>query len=425
MLTSSSSPEEILALVKLINQSLCSLTSGDTFASNISRCELVSAAERLVLAARSPEENLFAIAQQVITPYTFKRHRNGMVLTWHVQPAQNAALRCAIALGIPSLLPLDGSPLSTDELGLSTGAEKNLLKRLLQACASTSLIAQTSEQHYAHSAISRALISSANRDLITLMYDYNGRAIFALPEFLKSRQWQDPGTYEHCAFMFGSRTELPMWEYRDQNEDCRKVFDSGMRSEIVASLSTEKSSGPFAFGEELGHEAIEDGVTIIDLGGGRGQALEQIRADHPELKGRFVLLDLKPVIDRAIEIGLPSWIEPVVGSFFESLPIRGAQMYFIRRTLHNWGDEPCRIILRNVAAAMTPGFSRLIITDMVVDNVGAAREMAWEDLNMMTIGGIERTERQWRDLLGDCGFKIHKIWRNSAVEHAVIDARVK
>lgn len=123
--------------------------------------------------------------------------------------------------------------------------------------------------------------------------------------------------------MVGSRTELPMWEYRDQDEDCKRVFDSGMRSEIVAGLSTGKSSGPFEFGIELGNQATDDGVTILDLGGGRGQALEQIRADHPELRGRFVLLDLKPVIDKAIDIGLPSWIEPVVGSFFESLPIRG------------------------------------------------------------------------------------------------------
>lgn len=100
-------------------------------------------------------------------------------------------------------------------------------------------------------------------------------------------------------------------------------------------------------------------------------------------------------------------------------------MYFVRRTLHNWGEDPCRIILGNVAAVMTRGFSRLLITDMVVDNVGAVREMAWEDLNMMTIGGIERTERQWRNLLDECGFVVHKIWRNSATEHAVIDARLK
>lgn len=69
--------------------------------------------------------------------------------------------------------------------------------------------------------------------------------------------------------------------------------------------------------------------------------------------------------------------------------------------------------------------SRLLVTDMVVADTNAAREMAWEDLNMMTIGGIERTERHWRELLDECGFRVHRIWSNSPVEHATIDARLK
>lgn len=69
--------------------------------------------------------------------------------------------------------------------------------------------------------------------------------------------------------------------------------------------------------------------------------------------------------------------------------------------------------------------SRLLVTDMVVADTNAAREMAWEDLNMMTIGGIERTERHWRELLDESGFRVHRIWSNSPVEHATIDARLK
>lgn len=185
---------------------------------------------------------------------------------------------------------------------------------------------ETSEHHYAHNSVSRTLLSPTNRALLTLMYDYNGRGVLALPEFLKSRHWCDAGSYTDCAFMLGSRTELPMWEYRDQDEDCKRIFDLGMQSEIVASLSTGKPSGPFPFGEELAlgeHRREEEPVTIVDIGGGRGQALEQIRADHPELTGRFVLMDLAPVIDSAVAAGLPSWIEPVAGSFFDPLPIQG------------------------------------------------------------------------------------------------------
>lgn len=126
--------------------------------------------------------------------------------------------------------------------------------------------------------------------------------------------------------MLGSHTDLPIWDYRDQDETCRQVFDLGMQSEIVSAMSTGKASGPFPFGQELIRAPNLDEscrpVTIVDLGGGRGQALQEIRADYPDLsEARFILVDLAPVIESALTAGLPSYIEPVTGSFFEPLSI--------------------------------------------------------------------------------------------------------
>ncbi|KAI8947621.1 S-adenosyl-L-methionine-dependent methyltransferase [Xylaria longipes] len=407
-----SSSQAIPPLVSRIIESTkkCTETNGTlSFDSEQARRDLVAAAEQLLFAARSPEENIFAIAQH---------------------PAQNAALRCAIALGVPDALPVNGDSRSLDELSQALGAEKTLLGRILRACASTSLLSETSELCYAHNAVSRTLLSPANRALVTLMYDYNGRAVIALPEFLQARKWQVAGSYQDCAFMLGSHTALPMWEYRDQDATCRETFDLGMQSEIVAAMAVGKAVGSFPFGQELATVASdgEETLTIVDLGGGYGQALQDIRADHVELSGaRFVLMDVEAVIRGALAAGLPEWIETVSGSFFEPLPpqIRSAHVYYLRRCLHNWDDAASRRVLGSVADAMDPTRSRLLITDMVVDNTDAVKEMAWEDLNMMTIGGIERTERQWRALLGDCGFRIHKIWRQSPTEHATIDARLK
>ncbi|KAI0508577.1 S-adenosyl-L-methionine-dependent methyltransferase [Xylaria bambusicola] len=416
----SSTPEAIQSLVHRITQAannLATVNGSLQFESESARRELVAAAEQLLLAVRSPEENIFSIAQQ---------------------PAQNAALRCAIALGVPDALPANGDSCSLDDLSRTLKAEKTLLSRILRACVATSTLSEPSELCYAHNAVSRTLLSSANRALLTLMYDYNGRAIIALPEFLQARKWQDAGSYRDCSFMLGSHTALPMWEYRDKDERCRETFDLGMESEIVAALSVGKAIGSFPFGRELvpipsvtdnnKQHGLQEELTIVDLGGGHGQALQDIRADHPELlAARFVLMDVEAVILDAITAGLPAWMETVAGSFFEPLPapIRGAQVYYLRRCLHNWDDAACGILLRNVAAAMDAVQSRLLITDMVIDNTNAVKEMAWEDLNMMTIGGIERTERHWRCLLGDCGFRIHKIWRQTPTEHATIDARLK
>ncbi|TGJ82803.1 hypothetical protein E0Z10_g5954 [Xylaria hypoxylon] len=401
-------------LVERINAAAqhCTLANGSlSFKSDTARRDLIAAAEQLLMAARSPEETLFAIAQQ---------------------PAQNAALRCLMAPGILDALPLNGDPRSLDDLAHAVGAEKSLLARILRACTSTSLLSETSELHYAHNTLSRTLLPPANRALLILMYDYIGRGVFALPEFLRARKWQDSGSYTDCSFMLGSNTTLPMWEYCEKDAVCNTTFDLGMQSEMVPALSAGKRGGNFPFDKELIvtnalDKAREDDITtIVDLGGGRGQVLQEIRKNHPELAAaHFVLMDLGPVIENALAVGLPSWIKPVVGSFFEPFPIQGAHVYYLRRCLHNWDDVACNTILLNVANAMDATRSRLLITDMVVDNEGAARGTAWEDLGMMAIGGIERTERHWRTLLDENGFRVHKIWRDDLGGHATIDARLK
>ncbi|KAF2970120.1 hypothetical protein GQX73_g3425 [Xylaria multiplex] len=379
-----SSSDYIHLLVERIKAATQHCTRADgslQFESDTMRRDLIVAAEQLLMAARSPEETLFAIAQQ---------------------PAQNAALRCLIALGILDKLPLNGDSCSLDDLAEAVGAEKTLLGRILRACTSTSLLNETSELHYAHNALSRALLPPANRALVTLMYDYIGRGVFALPEFLRERKWQDPGSYADCSFMLGSHTTLPMWEFYEEDAVCGKTFDLGMQSEMVPALSSGKQGGNFPFGRELslpnttGESQEGDQPTIVDLGGGRGQGLQDIRKNHPELSAaRFVLMDLS------------------------------AHVYYLRRCLHNWDDGACKTILSNVANAMDATRSRLLVTDMVVDNEGAARGAAWEDLGMMAIGGIERTERHWRDLLDQNGFRVHKIWRDDSGGHATIEARLK
>lgn len=61
-------PGAISPLVERINEVMqnSSLTNGSLhFGSDIERRSLITAAEKLLIAARSPEENVFAIAQQV------------------------------------------------------------------------------------------------------------------------------------------------------------------------------------------------------------------------------------------------------------------------------------------------------------------------------------------------------------------------
>lgn len=91
----------------------------------------------------------------------------------------------------------------------------------------------------------------------------------------------------------------------------------------------------------------------------------------------------------------------------------------------NRPDEKCREILANLKTAMTPGYSRLLINEMVVP---ASNPSSWAtsiDLTMLAlVAAKERTEGEWQTLLGESGFKVVKIWREDHATEAVIEAEV-
>lgn len=60
---------------------------------------------------------------------------------------------------------------------------------------------------------------------------------------------------------------------------------------------------------------------------------------------------------------------------------------------------------------MLPGYSKLLIHDMIIPERGASTFHAILDMAMMAFNaGMERTEGQWRELLGRAGFEVVKFW---------------
>ena len=177
--------------------------------------------------------------------------------------------------------------------------------------------------HYTQNAFSAIFLVPANRDMFQQMYDFVGHAVYAMSHFLESIKYQNPTDYHNSAFQYGHHTGLGFWEYLKEDPERAKTFNSGMQS--LATVGVEaKSVGCYPFNEELGREEVKEmDVIIVDVGGGRGQALKAIKAASPRLEGRMVLQDMPDVIEDAKAGGLPSFIEPMAGSFFERQPIEG------------------------------------------------------------------------------------------------------
>lgn len=159
--------------------------------------------------------------------------------------------------------------------------------------------------------------------MFSQMYDFVGKAVYTMPAFLASTKYQNPTNYMDSPFQYGHQTRLGFWEYLKEDPERMKLFSSGMQS-LATVGSGMRSSGAYPFEEELGREEVkETDVLVVDVGGGRGQALEAIKASWPASKGRMVLQDVRDVIDDAEASELPGFIEPMAASFRERQPVEG------------------------------------------------------------------------------------------------------
>lgn len=326
----------VLTLVQAIGKFAQYLSEDGSTLSTDSRHELIRNAEKLAIAAREPDENLYFQATQVDS---FSECQYSLLTVF--QTAENAAIRTAIAMGVFEKVPSSGSGISATDLSTTLELDRDLLGmsnslrkmkdysqqnhsvRIMRACTSAHLFHEVSALHYTHNPLSSIFLEPPNRDMFKQMYDFVGQSVYNLPYFLKLTGYQNPTDYNDSAFQYGHRTNLGFWEYLKEDPERSKVFNSGMQS-LATIGGAARSGGPYPFDKELENEEVsETDVVIVDVGGGRGQALEAIKVAFPELRGRMVLQDVENVIEDAKAGGLPDFIEPMVASFLELQPVKG------------------------------------------------------------------------------------------------------
>jgi hypothetical protein len=111
------------------------------------------------------------------------------------------------------------------------------------------------------------------------------------------------------------------------------------------------------------------------------------------------LLDARGVSNRVT-------IEP--GNFFESVPA-GADAYVLSHVIHDWNEDQCLTILRNVRKAMNPT-GRLLIVEMVIPPGDMTHPGKILDMAMLVnMGGLERTAAEYGLLLSKAGFRVARV----------------
>jgi hypothetical protein len=156
---------------------------------------------------------------------------------------------------------------------------------------------------------------------------------------------------------------------------------------------------------------------VVDIGGGTGELLAAILAAHRGLHG--VLYDLPDVVDRAApvlrEVADRCSIE--AGSFFERVP-GDADTYLLKHILHDWDDDRVHAILRSCRRCMPARGSLIVIErtlpDLAESEADAEGFLADLEMLVMTSGGRERTEGEFRHLLANAGFELTRIVKTAS-----------
>jgi hypothetical protein len=149
---------------------------------------------------------------------------------------------------------------------------------------------------------------------------------------------------------------------------------------------------------------------LADIGGGHGVLLASILQKYPAMRG--VLFDLPEVVagvpqDRLAACGGRLSVE--AGSFFERVP-HGCDAYMMKHIIHDWSDEHCRTILRLIRAQL-PAHGRLLVCELVMPEEPGPAPAKMLDIEMlvMTVGGKERTPREFGELFASAGLKLGRV----------------
>ncbi len=111
---------------------------------------------------------------------------------------------------------------------------------------------------------------------------------------------------------------------------------------------------------------------LVDIGGSAGSTAVALASRLPALQ--IVIQDqvgLQEQATRSIPAELKHRVTFMPHDFFESQPVRGADMYHFRWIFHDWSDKFCLRLLRALIPGLKTG-ARIVISDFIVPESGTA-----------------------------------------------------
>ncbi|UNI22032.1 hypothetical protein JDV02_007959 [Purpureocillium takamizusanense] len=379
-----------------------------------SRVEIIARARRLICGLVSPD----------------------MMPNYHgLNMAELVAIRTFIKLKVFDAIPRQGA-ISLQGLSQATGVQESLLERMNRVLVAAGFLEQTQPDggDYLHTKFSQAYLldEPGPGHLFLAMYDEWLKPMHSFDDYLAERgqlnnaKEPDDPLFNPYTF-YHKREGTPVWAIMSQDQERLRAFQMGMAGLDLAIPVV----GHFDFASLRNSpcEVSNRRIQLVDVGGGRGTVLKKILDFHEDAldPAACVLQDRPEVIalSRTDNV-LPSEVQRQEHDFMTEQPVKGAKAYFMRMILHDYADEVGIKILSRLAGAMDPD-SRVLICEMVLPSrVGEADfPAAVLDQAVMTMGGKERTERGFSQMLEAAGLELVKVWRVPGVPGGCVEGRLK
>jgi hypothetical protein len=307
----------------------------------------------------------------------------------------------AAKLGIFDLL--EAGPRSSEQLAGATETHPPSLYRLLRTLAGLEMVREIEPGEFETTVLGQCLVTGgpgALRARATLSgevwYEVWGQLLYSV------RTGQT--AIDHLKGMTG-------FEWYAANPASGALFNEAMASSTDAVAKAVASTYDFSGCR-----------TIIDVGGGTGTLLAEILRAYDLAQG--ALFDRSAVVQASSTVltaaGVADRCRVIAGDFFETVP-EGGDAYMLSWIIHDWDDDRCLAILKNCRQAMGP-HSKLLVIEQVVPEGNEPSLSKLYDLHMMVLhGGRERTEPEFRDLLGKADFTLSRIIATTA-PRSIIEA---
>ena len=293
-------------------------------------------------------------------------------------------------------------PRTAAELAQECGTAERPLYRVLRALAGEGVFFENAEGAFEltdRGELLRADHPASLRDWALYVADLPYRSEL---EMLHTVRTGEPAFAQH----FG----MPLFEYLAATADTR-LFRA------MSSISAARTAGLLESYDFAGASKL------VDVGGAHGTMVAAIAGRHPEF--RCICFD-RPGAEQGAnqtfaDTGVAERCRFVGGDFFVDVPAN-ADTYLLSAILHDWDDDHCLQILRNCRRRIQDT-GRLVVVDIVLSdekNVHDTYRNCLDLATMTQIGGMERTESEFRALLARAGFDLREVITMRAPQRVLV-----